>query len=549
MKSKFSFKLYRVLVVVLAFIESILPFVGSTQPKMYAGIVNISNGIYAYSYPEEAVNKATADVLRDFFSRSNDTTSFSGENNAREGSAIIDSPFFEAYIGENEIPVYSTPTFSGEMQKTTLHSFSTVFVEDEDFSLHLKLKTFSFSVKKVVVLPSTLGVIPDFDRKSVTAEFTSFGTYTFMFNDNDQDHAFTLFIKRYVDEDKEISKYEELYGKENVTVFEPGVHEIDYLDIQKDNSVVYLKAGSVLLAKHKFEMTKPEDDWQIVEDRAPQNNTLGLQRYPVVNFYNCSNVKLLGNGTIDMTQLDWHERRGVVFSDCENVEIRDVFLINSPDWTLVVHCCDKATVENVNIFGYRTNSDGVAITNTTNAVVSNCFARSGDDLFEVKTLCTAEIRETKNVLFENCYAFNGKARCFGVTHEVYYPITDVKFKDCAVIYRDATWDNDVVCSLAVQVGEGGAPVKNIIFENIEIYKDFGRPINVLVMDDKITNSVIENVIFRNITWSADMKAQTEAIKGNKAEIKFENVSANSVCATAENIASWLENNHADCTVL
>ncbi len=527
---------------IIAFLQLIFPFIGVTPPAADAGISCVGDSTYTYYYPENAVHKATADVVYEFLSRGEKPTTFDGENNGREGSGIVFSPYFEAYIGEKEIPVYSTPVYSASTDEVELHSYATVLVDGDAPDISLSLKVYGFSVKEAIVLPESLNATPNVDGRKVNAHFNSFGAYSFMFNENDQEHAFTLFLKPYIDEDKEIAEYKEKYGEENVAVLEPGVHEIDYLDIQKDNSVLYLKAGSVLLAKHKFEMTAPEQDFETVEDGAPQNNCLGLYRYPVVNFYNCKNVKLLGNGTIDMTQLDWLERRGVVFSMCENIEMRDTVLLNAPAWAMVAHCCDGVKIENVTVFGYRTNSDGIAITNTQNAVVSDCYARSGDDLFEVKTLRTSEAYETKNVLFKNCYGWNGKARCFGVTHEVNYPISDVTFRNCSVIYRDATWDNDTVCSLAVQVGEGGAPVRNILFENIEIYKDHGRPINVLVMSDGITESVIENVIFRNITWNADMKGQLEAVNGNTAEVKFENIIANSTPVSAENASSWLENN-------
>ncbi len=536
--------LYKLLATIIAFLQLIFPFISVSPPTAEAGISRIEENTYTYYYPENAVHSAKADVIYEFLSRGENPTTFDGENNGREGSGIVFSPYFEAYIGDSEIPVYSTPVYSASTESVELHSYATVFVDGNAPEVLLTLETYGFSVKKAVVLPEFLNITPSIDVSGVNAKFNSFGTYSFMFNENDQRHAFTLFLKPYVDENKEIAELKKEYGEENVTVFEPGVHTVDYLDIQKDSSILYLKSGSVLLANHKYEMTAPEQDWEIVEDDAPQNNCLGLYRYPVINFYNCKNVKLLGNGTIDMTQLDWLERRGVVFSMCDNIEMRDTVLLNAPAWTMVAHCCDGVEIENVAVFGYRTNSDAIAITNTQNAIVSDCFARSGDDLFEVKTLRTNEPYETKNILFENCYGWNGKARCFGVTHEVNYPVSDVIFRNCAVIYRDAIWDNDTVCSLAVQVGEGGATVKNILFENIEIYKDHGRPINVLVMSDKITSSVIEGVTFRNIKWDADMKAQLEAVNGNTVDVSFENITANSVSASDENTSNWLENNGA-----
>ncbi len=515
--------LSKILVAIISFLQLFFPQLLVAQPTHEAGMASLSEGLYTYYYPAEAVHAATADTVFEFLTRSDNPTSFEGENNGRDGTAILSSPYFSATLNESAVPVYSTLVYSATTGEAELHSYATVFVSDPaDAQLSLELTAHGFRPEKAAVLPTSLGVEAQVNGKKITANLNACGTYSFMFDENDQEHAFTLFVKEYTDEDSEIAEYQKLYGEENVTVFEPGVYEIDYLDIQKDNSIVYLKAGSVLLAKHKFEMTAAEQDMTTVEDNAPQSNSLGLQRFPVINFFACSNVKLLGNGTVDMTQLDWNERRGVIFSSCQGVEIRDVVLINSPAWTLVAHCCDSVEISNVAVFGYRTNSDGIAITNTKNATVSDCFARSGDDLFEVKTLNTSENFPAENVLFENCHAWNGKARCFGITHEVYYPVSDITFRNCAVLYRDATWDNDIVCSLAVQVGEGGAAVKNILFENIEIYKDLGRPINILFMSDEISNGLIDSVTFRNVTYDADMQPQIRAENSNTiSNIKFE----------------------------
>ncbi len=537
---------YRFLAAVMALLQLIFPQLGVSMPTHDAGLARLNENFYTYYYPSEAVHEAKLDTIHELLSRSDNPTSFEGENNGRDGSAIAVSPYFEASVDDIEIPVYSTLVFSGTTSEAELHSYATVFVKElKGFSFNFDLTAHGFRVKKAIILPSSLGVSPKVKAQNINAQFTSYGTYSFMFNNDDQEHAFTLFIKPYVDEEKEIANYKEQLGEENVIVFDAGVHEIEYLDVKNDNSVVYLRAGALLLAKHKFEMTAQENDWEIIEPTAPQNNCVGLARYPVINFYNQKNVSLVGSGTIDMTQLDWLERRGVVFSMCENIEMRGILLTNAPAWTVIAHCCDSVSIEDVTIFGYRTNSDAFAITNTKNATINHCFSRSGDDLFEVKALNTSDEFETKNVTFTNCYGWNGKARCFGVTHEVNVPVSDITFKDCAVIYRDATWDNDIVCSLAVQVGEGGAPVKNILFENIEIYKDLGRPVNVLVMDESITTSVIENVVFRNITWNADMKVQTKALNGNKAEITFENITANSEKINANNTDNWLENSGAE----
>ncbi|MCR5783722.1 MAG: hypothetical protein K6G90_13425 [Clostridia bacterium] len=98
------------------------------------------------------------------------------------------------------------------------------------------------------------------------------------------------------------------------------------------------------------------------------------------------------------------------------------------------------------------------------------------------------------------------------------------FADCAVLYRNATWDNDRVCSLAVSVEYGGADINNVVFENIEIYRDTGRAIFVLVTNRELRSCKIKGVVFRNVTYRADVKGRIASVirsKGvDKARLRF-----------------------------
>ena len=101
------------------------------------------------------------------------------------------------------------------------------------------------------------------------------------------------------------------------------------------------------------------------------------------------------------------------------------------------------------------------------------------------------------------------------------------FKDSAVIYRDATWDNDRVSSLAIIVEEQGGSINNITFENIEIFKDTGRPIGCLIYGKNVENFEINNVTYKNIKYSGELKPKfTSNGKNNSINATLENVTAN-----------------------
>ncbi len=441
---------------------------------------------------------------------------------------VIVSPYYTAKIGSADIPVYASMVFLRCEDTGTLHSFSEVYVEsDADFSFNIVLTSKDVKLKNAIVLPESLGVGAQCKNGVVTASISKPGIYTFLFNGAQQLYGYTLFVREKTDEDAEIAMYIEQYGEENVTVFEPGVHELDYINfVEKDNQVLYLRQGAYLVAKHHYDIQSAEDENLYMEENAATDNAIGLTRYPFINFYNCNNIVITGRGAIDMTRLDRRERRGVVFTYCNNVSVSDVKIINSPEWSFISYCCRNVSVEQVDILGYRGNADGFAICNTENAVINNCFARTADDEFEVKAL--GGTMGTNNVTFTNCIAWGGYARCFGVTGEVCKKISNITFRDCAVIYRDGIWDNDRIGSLVVVAEQCEGSIDGVLFENIEIFRDEGRAILVKIYDEEKENFEIKNVEFRNISYTSYMPSKIDGTGSdtNTVQVKAENITAN-----------------------
>lgn len=441
---------------------------------------------------------------------------------------VIVSPYYTAKIGNTDIPVYASMVFIRCENTGTLHSFSEVYVEpDKDFSFNIVLTSKDVKLRNAIILPESLSVGAQCKNGVVTASISKPGIYTFLFNGAQQLYGYTLFVREKTDEDAEIAGYIEKYGEENVTVFDAGVHELDYINcVSKDNQVIYLRQGAYLVAKHHFDINSAEDENLYIEGNSPTDNAIGLTRYPFINFYNCNNVIITGRGAIDLTRLDRRERRGVVFTYCNNVSVSDIKIINSPEWSFITYCCRDVSVEQVDILGYRGNADGFAICNTENAVINNCFARTADDEFEVKAL--GGTMGTNNVTFTNCIAWGGYARCFGVTGEVCKKISNVTFRDCAVIYRDGIWDNDRIGSLVVVAEQCDGSIDGILFENIEVFRDEGRAILVKIYDEEKENFEIKNVEFRNITYTSYMPSKIDGTGSNTntVQVKAENITAN-----------------------
>ncbi len=443
-------------------------------------------------------------------------------------NGITISPYYTAKISDTDIPVYASVVFIRADDTGTLHSFSEIYVEpDTEFSFNIELTGADVTLKNAIVLPESHGVKALCKDNTVTASINKTGIYTFLFNGADQYYGYTLFVREKVDEEAEIAEYIDTYGEDNVIVVEKGVYQYDYVNFVAQNDlVIYLKEGAYIIANHLFDINSAEDENIYFEDTAWFDNSIGLTRYPFLNFYNCNNVTLTGRGVIDLTRLDRRERRGVVFTNCTNVNVSDIKIINSPEWSFISYCCDGVNIDTVDIIGNRGNCDGIAICNTHNATISNCFGRVADDTFEVKAL--GGTMDSRNITFTNCIAWGGYARCFGITGEVNKQISDVTFRDCAVIYRDGVWNNDRIGSLVVVAEQTEGGIDNILFENIEIFRDEGRAILVKIYDEEAENFEMKNIVFRNISYTSYLPAK---IAGNGND-------TNTVQAELENITVY-----------
>ncbi|MBE6811378.1 MAG: hypothetical protein E7523_00685 [Ruminococcaceae bacterium] len=442
-------------------------------------------------------------------------------------NGITISPYYTAKVSGTEIPVYASVVFIRADDTGTLQSFSEIYVDaDTDFSFNIELTGADVKLQNAVVLPASHGVQAVCKNNTVTASINKTGVYTFLFNGANQYYGYTLMVREKVDEDAEIAAYVEEYGEDNVWVLDKGVYEYDYVNlVAHNNLVIYLREGAYVIANHLFDINSAEDENKYFEANAWYENAIGLTRYPFLNFYQCNNITLTGRGVIDLTRLDRRERRGVVFTACNNVNVSDVKIINSPEWSFIAYGCTDVDIDQVDIIGNRGNCDGFAICNSHNVTVDDCFARVADDTFEVKALGGS--MGSKNITFTNCIAWGGYARCFGITGEVENPISDVTFRDCAVIYRDGIWDNDRIGSLVVVAEKTTGSIDGVLFENIEIFRDEGRPILVKIYDEEAENFEMKNIVFKNISYTSYMMPK---IAGTDSD-------TNTVQVTLDNITS------------
>lgn len=521
-----------ILALFLAFFSALNPFSGPNQVPAPQ-----TKEVFEYlEYPEEAIKSLSSAGLTttSFTKRADDDGDelYTNAQGYQDINGIIESPYFTVHVENEWVPVYATSVFVGSTQKGALHSFCEIYVDtSKEFSLSFQLNTRGFIMNNVTILPRSLDFKPIYQNTVLNGKITQLGTYTFVFNNDDQEHGFTIFVRELVDEEAEIKKYQN--QGYNVVPVEKGFHSSDaYFDFCGwNNTVFYLKRGAYLLSKHTYDITSDNDNYNNTskQDTDLMNAghlPMGLNRCPYLNLTACNNVKIVGSGVVDLSHLDRAERRGIVIAYANNIEISGVKFINSPEWTFITYDSENITIKDVDIFGYRQNSDAFAICNSRNVTADNSFCRSGDDLFDVKAAGGREEAISQNVTFTNCTAWNGKARCFGICGEVEKEIKDITFKDSTVVFHDATWNEDRIPALAIVVEIPGGSIDNVTFENIEIYRAYNRAIGCLIYGDDVQNFNISNVKYKNIRYTAPKKNKIASNgKVNSIQAEFENIYA------------------------
>lgn len=446
-------------------------------------------------YPDEAITEFNEEKLGRV-STGADYVS----NCGYDESGLYMSPYWSCKILGKDVPVYAVMSYNEDINRGVLQSVVTVFVEDFADGIDITLNSES-QIESAVILPSKLGAVADVKNNSVSFTATKTGAYTCLINGDSLSDAITVFVKEYTDENAEISSYTERYGEDRVKVFPAGFYEAEYIDATNCD-VIYFCRGSYVSAKHIYDVHSDEEAAALPNRKA------------FLDIFSKDGFIIDGSGTLDFNRLDRNERSLMNVSYGKNCSLSGLTFINPPGWTVTVYATSDSTINDFTIFGYRTNSDAINICGCENMKITNCFARNGDDCFSVKT--TNSNFEARNITFENCIGWSNKCRCFGITGEVFAPIENITFSDCDVLYRNATWDNNRIAALTIAVETGGAPINNVLFENIEIYRDDGRAFYCMV-DNSVENCKVSGIVFRNITYTS---AERSKIATRKS---FENI--------------------------
>ncbi len=396
---------------------------------------------------------------------------FAMEGKDRQGSAdtsLAISAYYTTKINGEDAFTYMIPS-----AETNPHSVVYLDVSEDELAEGKSIKvevTAAFDVQKAIVLPEKLGVETQLSGRTVSFTVTGYGSYTMIVNDEtNPDKAFTIFVRK-------PEKVQVPFGY-TLIEYKPGLHFVDKIRL-KSKTVLYLHAGALLVAK------------------APESAS-DTEAFIAAN--GAEDIKIMGHGVIDMSRVPWHGRRaGIRLDNCKNIEVNGVTVLNCSNWTIHFSHCEDLLVQDCVVFGYRINSDGYAVCSTSNAKIVDSFARSGDDLFEIKSYTGSD---AENVLFENCVAWPDNCRGFGIIQETETNIRNITYRNCSLLYQLNDWAEHMA-AFVVTAGEPGN-VSDLLFEDCDLFYcevfairfSIGRNSETFAVGD--FNNKIENVTFRN----------------------------------------------------
>jgi hypothetical protein len=293
-------------------------------------------------------------------------------------------------------------------------------------------------VRSAKVLPSSYGIKPSVNGRTITIQLDKPRHLTVEINDAwvGSLHLFAnppeVGVPRPDDPD--------------VIFYGPGIHEVGSLTVPAGKTV-YVAGGAVVRG-----VIKPDEKFRI-------SSYSGLKTYAPTFTLKGDKIVFRGRGIVDGSNCTTHARSMLLVRG-QDIHIEGVILRDSSTWTIPIRQCDRVTVKNVKLLGYRANSDGIDICNSRDVTVDGCFIRTLDDLIVVKS--DKGQGEVRRVVAKNCVLWNEVAHALSVGAELRENVNDVLFTDCDVIH-------DLGREWTLRVYHcDAARISNIRFEDIRI---------------------------------------------------------------------------------
>ena len=123
----------------------------------------------------------------------------------------------------------------------------------------------------------------------------------------------------------------------------------------------------------------------------------------------------------------------VQFSNCSDVVVDGITIVNAPSWSLASSSSTNVTIRNVTIHNdfFGPNSDGIDLCQSKNVLVTGCRVATGDDAIVIKNLAhTTPENVTRNIVVTNCDLISRRYGLKVGTESRVGIVEDILFTDC-----------------------------------------------------------------------------------------------------------------------
>jgi hypothetical protein len=287
--------------------------------------------------------------------------------------------------------------------------------------------------------------------------------------------------------------------------------------VLKSNVAFIVEAGATLLGSRNI------DDYPSI---TPEIIYLYRDRFTKALIYaeKAENITLSGRGVINgqgehfpyvKTGGDGLRPYLIRFSQCKNLRVRDLTLLNSARWLSHYLACENVTIEGVTIHSrIRENRDGMDIDSCNKVRIANCDVYAGDDAIVLKATA---MQPCRHVTVTNC-TLSSQASALKLGTESNGGFEDIDFNNCSIY--DTQGDG-----IDVEMVDGGicerVNVSNITMTDVRVpicvrLGNRARPIPTLPEPGM---GQMRNVIITNVqaTGAGDIGCSITGIPDHRVE--------------------------------
>ena len=177
-------------------------------------------------------------------------------------------------------------------------------------------------------------------------------------------------------------------------------------------------------------------------------------RFALLQGVDLAQVSILGPGKIDGNRTTRGGPKPIALKRCRTVVIRDLTIVNAPNYNISLLGCDVVDIRGVTIQnGY---SDGIDPDCCQNVRISNCRIESADDAIVLKSSFALGVRRaTLNVTVTNCH-LTTIHNALKLGTESTGDFKNVVFSNCTVVGRTHPWQGDLSSGVAIETVDGGS---------------------------------------------------------------------------------------------